>query len=105
MTLLVVFGSIAIHVVLLVVFGIAMARMTRWLVRRMVERRHRELEDLTSFGRIPVSWSVGTSGWASWRRRRRLDALTVDVRRSALVADEETRRVLLDRLAAARERL
>lgn len=112
MTLLLVFGSIVVFVAVLVGFGIAAGRLTGWLVRRMVERRHRELQDLVEHGWIPHDWIPGWQGGpeqldARRRRRcqRRLDALAAEVERSTLVADEETRRELLARLTVVRARL
>ena len=89
---------------------------------RMVGDKHRALEAIVDTGEVPASWSRRFRSRADRLQRRgdferaltvqreakasylhRLEALTQYAKGSPLVEDEETRAVLTDQLALARQ--
>lgn len=97
---------LAFALALLAVIGVAVVILNVTL-RRLVHRRHQELEEIAN-GRLPDAWTSGL--WrhptlSRWRCQRRLSVLSRDVERSTLIDDEQTRAYLLERLATMRSTL
>src|SRR5215217_6799013 len=82
--------------------------MSNILASQVIGKKHHLLEEIFNTGEVPQSWTGSTTPWfsqnaAAQKRQhkrflRKLDDLIHYVRTTALVADEESREVLLARL-------
>jgi hypothetical protein len=95
---------------------------TNVLVHRLIGRKHHWMEEILATGAVPVSWRSAAAAKLAHQRRqgasvtqlkrrqqqlqqhylRQFDQLIHYARTTALVADEETRQVLVAQLLAAR---
>ncbi|MEM7126172.1 MAG: hypothetical protein AAF702_07585 [Chloroflexota bacterium] len=80
---------------------------TNVLVERSVGRKHRLLEEMMNTGKLPVAWSshLDLKGQSAKTQRKiagQLDELIRYAQTTPLVADEESRQVLLERLDGIR---
>ena len=81
--------------------------LTNVLADRFVGRKHRLLEEIIATGKMPETWLKAQSNQQHNRKarqklRRKLDNLIHYAQTTPLVADEETRQQVLEKLNAVR---
>ncbi|MBX3014003.1 MAG: hypothetical protein KF832_20960 [Caldilineaceae bacterium] len=109
----VLFFLVVLPLVALILLLLGAVWLTNVLANRLVGNTHRLLEEIVNHGEIPQQWRAG------WRNRRwggqapqparvyqralrKLDELLHYARTTALIADEESRAVLVERLTEVR---
>jgi flagellar biogenesis protein FliO len=93
-------GAILLYLIAMIAFILGTVWMIRTLVNHTVGRRHRILEQITETGNLPEEWLNG--GRDSVCVKKKLNELMEYVRKTRLVDSEETRALLLSKLAKAK---
>lgn len=77
---------------------------TNLMVENLVGKRHRWLEEIIAAGEVPADWRTGRRAGRKAQKKllARLDGLIRYAQTTSLVSDEETRQVMLARLAEIR---
>ena len=104
---------LVVVVVFTIVFGLLLYGAvwgTNAMIGKSVVEKHRALEEIVNTGRVPRAWSEPNGRKTSDERTNRrhlkkVEALSRYVESSRLVQGEETRELLLDRLADLRSSL